>query len=59
VASGLDDLPEGIYALEVRLRGRRVLREHGIAIRAGQTTGPLRLQLAPEVERGGGRGGDE
>ena len=56
---GLDDLPEGIYALEVRLRGRRVLREHGIAIRAGQTTGPLRLQLAPKVERGGGRGGDE
>lgn len=56
---GLDDLPEGIYALEVRLRGRRVLREHGVAIRAGQTTGPLRLQLAPEVERGGGRGGDQ
>lgn len=55
----LEALPEGIYLLEVVLRGRTLLREHGIAIRAGETTGPLRLQIAPSVERGASRAGGE
>lgn len=52
----LEDVPEGIHRLEIRRDGRVVLQEHGVAVRAGQTSGPLRFVLAPADERpvGGG-----